>query len=68
VANITLMVAKEVRNFNIIPRIALLKLFKFRKQQFTRSKIDGRSEEKLLNKEMPLLIVDGEMQASVAFN
>ncbi len=44
-ADITLMVAKEVRNFNIIPRIAMLELFKFWQQQFTRSKIGGRSKK-----------------------
>jgi malate dehydrogenase (oxaloacetate-decarboxylating)(NADP+) len=66
-AEITLMVAKEVRNFNIIPRIAMLSYSNFGSSNSPEAKLVAQAR-KLVKKEMPNLIVDGEMQASVAFN
>jgi malate dehydrogenase (oxaloacetate-decarboxylating)(NADP+) len=66
-ADITLMVAKEVRNFNIIPRIAMLSYSNFGSSNSPEAKLVAKAR-KIVKSKMPSLIVDGEMQASVAFN
>jgi len=66
-AEITLLVAEEVRNFNIIPRVAMLSYSNFGSSDSPEAKLvaDARA---LVKQKMPHLLVDGEMQASVAFN
>ncbi|MDZ4810632.1 MAG: NADP-dependent malic enzyme [Bacteroidota bacterium] len=66
-AEITLMVAKEVRNFNIIPRIAMLSYSNFGSSNSPEAQLVARAR-KIVKEKMPTLLVDGEMQASVAFN
>ena len=66
-ADITLMVAKEVRNFNITPRIAMLSYSNFGSSNSREAKLVAEAR-KIVKLRMPNLIVDGEMQASVAFN
>ena len=66
-AEITLLVAREVRHFNIIPRIAMLSYSNFGSSNSPEAKLVAEAR-KLVKKKMPSLIVDGEMQASVAFN
>ncbi|MGZ3838740.1 MAG: NADP-dependent malic enzyme [Flavisolibacter sp.] len=66
-AEITLMVAREVRHFNIIPRIAMLSYSNFGSSNSPEARLVARARD-LVKKEMPHLMVDGEMQASVAFN
>ncbi|MDB5206213.1 MAG: NADP-dependent malic enzyme [Flavisolibacter sp.] len=66
-AEITLLVAKEVRNFNIIPRIAMLSYSNFGSSNSAEAKMVAKARD-IVKREMPNLIVDGEMQASVAFN
>ncbi|HEU0064813.1 MAG TPA: NADP-dependent malic enzyme [Flavisolibacter sp.] len=66
-AEITLLTAREVRNFNIIPRIAMLSYSNFGSSNSPEAKLVAEAR-KIVKKEMPNLIVDGEMQASVAFN
>lgn len=66
-AEITLLVAREVRHFNIIPRIAMLSYSNFGSSNSAEAKLVADAR-KLVKKKMPSLIVDGEMQASVAFN
>lgn len=66
-AEITLMVAEEVRNFNIIPRIAMLSYSNFGSSTSEESHLVADAY-KLVKEMMPELIVDGEMQASLAFN
>src|SRR5687768_7524286 len=66
-ADITLMVAKEVRQFNIVPRIAMLSYSNFGSSTSPEAKLVADAR-KLVKQKMPNLIVDGEMQASVAFN
>ncbi len=66
-ADITLMVAKEVRNFNLTPRIAMLSYSNFGSSNSPEAKLMSQATE-LVKKIDPTLIVDGEMQASVAFN
>src|SRR5207247_3229566 len=67
VADITLMVAKEIRNFNITPRIALLSYSNFGSSDSPEARLMADAR-KIVKQKMPSLIVDGEMQASVAFN
>jgi malate dehydrogenase (oxaloacetate-decarboxylating)(NADP+) len=66
-ADITLMVAKEVRNFNIIPRIAMLSYSNFGSSNSPEARLVAEAR-KIVKQKMPQLIVDGEMQASVAFS
>lgn len=66
-AEITLLVAREVRNFNIIPRIAMLSYSNFGSSNSPEAKLVGEAR-RLVKEQMPSLIVDGEMQVSMAFN
>ncbi len=66
-AEITLLVAKEVRHFNIIPRIAMLSYSNFGSSNSPEAKLVSEARV-LVKRKMPQLIVDGEMQANVAFN
>ncbi len=66
-SEITLMVAKEVRQFNITPRIAMLSYSNFGSSNSPEAKLVAEARQ-LVKQKMPSLIVDGEMQASVAFN
>jgi malate dehydrogenase (oxaloacetate-decarboxylating)(NADP+) len=66
-AEITLLVAKEVRNFNIIPRIAMLSYSNFGSSNSPEARLVAEAR-KIVKSKMPSLIVDGEMQANVAFN
>lgn len=66
-AEITLMVAKEVRNFNIIPRIALLSYSNFGSSDSPEAKLVANAR-RIVKERMPSLIVDGEMQPSTALN
>jgi malate dehydrogenase (oxaloacetate-decarboxylating)(NADP+) len=66
-AEITLLTAREVRNFNIIPRIAMLSYSNFGSSNSEEAKLVANAR-KIVKQHLPNLIVDGEMQASVAFN
>src|SRR5450432_1407255 len=66
-ADITLLAAKEVRHFNLIPRIAMLSYSNFGSSNSPEARLVAEAR-KIVKKKMPALIVDGEMQASVAFN
>lgn len=66
-ADITLMVAKEVRNFNIVPRVAMLSYSNFGSSNSPEARLVANAR-KIVKEKMPTLLVDGEMQASVAFN
>ncbi|MEJ7766572.1 MAG: NADP-dependent malic enzyme [Chitinophagaceae bacterium] len=66
-ADITLMVAKEVRNFNVTPRIAMLSYSNFGSSNSPEAKLVAEARD-IVKKRNPSLIVDGEMQASLAFN
>jgi malate dehydrogenase (oxaloacetate-decarboxylating)(NADP+) len=66
-SEITLMVAREVRNLNIIPRIAMLSYSNFGSSMSPEAMLVAKARS-LVKEKMPSLIVDGEMQASVAFN
>src|SRR5260221_9063024 len=66
-ADITLMVAKEVRNFNIIPRIAMLIYLNFGSSNSPEASLVAEAR-KMVKYKMPAFIVDGVMQASVDFS
>ena len=66
-ADITLLVAKEVRNLGITPRIAMLSYSNFGSSD-TEEAIKVRTARTIVKQRNPSLIVDGEMQGIVAFN
>jgi malate dehydrogenase (oxaloacetate-decarboxylating)(NADP+) len=66
-AEITLMVAKEVRQFNLVPKIAMLSYSNFGSSNSAEAKLVQRAHEIVKFKE-PSLICDGEMQGILAFN
>lgn len=66
-ADITMMVAKEVRNFNLVPRIAMLSYSNFGSSDSPEARLVAEAT-KILKQRNPSLIVDGEMQGSLAFN
>ncbi|MFZ9386590.1 MAG: NADP-dependent malic enzyme [Chitinophagaceae bacterium] len=66
-AEITLMVAEEVRHFNITPRIAMLSYSNFGSSNSPEAKLVAKAR-RIVKEKMPTLLVDGEMQASMAFN
>lgn len=66
-ADITMMVAKEVRNFNLTPRIAMLSYSNFGSSGSPEARLVAEAT-KILKHRNPSLIVDGEMQGSMAFN
>ncbi|MEY2836553.1 MAG: hypothetical protein RLZZ557_2215 [Bacteroidota bacterium] len=66
-ADITLLVAKEVRNLGITPRIAMLSYSNFGSSD-TPEAITVRNARAIVKQKNPSLIVDGEMQGIIAFN
>jgi malate dehydrogenase (oxaloacetate-decarboxylating)(NADP+) len=66
-AEITLMVAKEVRHFNIVPRIAMLSYSNFGSSNSPEARLVAEAR-RIVKEKMPSLVVDGEMQANIAFN
>jgi len=66
-AEITLLVAKEVRNFNLTPRIAMMSYSNFGSSASPEAQLVAEAR-KLVKERHPSLMVDGEMQANIAFN
>jgi malate dehydrogenase (oxaloacetate-decarboxylating)(NADP+) len=66
-AEITMMVAREVRNFNLTPRIAMLSYSNFGSSGSPEAKLVAQAKD-IVKQKNPYLIIDGEMQASIAFN
>ena len=66
-ADITLLVAKEVKHFGITPSIAMLSYSNFGSSNSAEAKLVATATAIVKQKD-PSLIVDGEMQANVAFN
>lgn len=66
-ADITLLVAKEVRAFGITPRIAMLSYSNFGSSE-TPEAITMREARLKVKQKNPSLIVDGEIQGILAFN
>ncbi len=66
-ADITLLVAKEVKHFGITPCIAMLSYSNFGSSNSPEAKLVASARDIVKQKD-PTLIVDGEVQANVAFN
>ncbi|MFC2116155.1 NADP-dependent malic enzyme [Bacteroidota bacterium] len=63
----TMLVAREVRKFNIVPRIAMLSYSNFGSIR-SGSPSHVREAVEILHRDFPDLIVDGEIQANFAIN
>ena len=59
--------AKEVRNFNLTPRIAMLSYSNFGSSASPEAQLVAKAR-KLVKERNPSLVVDGEMQGIIAFN
>ena len=66
-AEITLLVAKEIKQFNIIPRIAMLSYSNFGSSNSPEAALVRKAREIVKQKE-PTLVCDGEIQGILAFN
>ncbi|HET8572616.1 MAG TPA: NADP-dependent malic enzyme [Edaphocola sp.] len=66
-AEIALLTASEIRQFNIEPQVALLSYSNFGSSH-TPEAIKVAEALKIIRRKAPELIVDGEVQASTAFN
>ncbi len=66
-AEITLLVAKEVKQFNIVPKIAMLSYSNFGSSDSPEA-ILVRQAREIVKQKSPSLICDGEMQGILAFN
>ncbi len=66
-AEITLLVAKEVKQFNIVPHIAMLSYSNFGSSDGEEAKL-VRQARVLVKAKDPELICDGEVQGILAFN
>jgi malate dehydrogenase (oxaloacetate-decarboxylating)(NADP+) len=66
-ADITMLVAKEVRTFNLTPRIAMLSYSNFGSNNSPEARLVAEAT-RILKQRNPSLLVDGEMQASIAFD
>ena len=68
IADITELVEKQVRTFNIEPKIALITYSNFGSVARGESALLMREATRILHERHPDWIVDGEMQAHLAFN
>jgi malate dehydrogenase (oxaloacetate-decarboxylating)(NADP+) len=66
-AEITLLVAKEVRHFNIVPKIAMLSYSNFGSSNSEEANMVRKARE-IVKEKNPSLICDGEIQGMLAFN
>ena len=67
IVDITLLVAKTVKQYKISPKIALLSYSNFGSNE-GEDAIKMREATKILHEKHPGLIVDGELQANFAVN
>jgi malate dehydrogenase (oxaloacetate-decarboxylating)(NADP+) len=68
IADTTLLVANELRKFNMEPRIAVLSYSNFGAFKGKGSPVRAKTAVDILHKSHPELLVDGEMQANYALN
>lgn len=66
-ADITLLTARNVRKFNVTPRIAMLSYSNFGSSQTPEAML-VRDALQMVKEQEPNLVVDGEIQVSMAFN
>ena len=67
IADITMLAAREVRSFNLQPRIALLSYSNFGSSNTPEARMMAEARD-IVKQRDPKLIVDGEIQGIVAFN
>ncbi len=67
IAEITLLVAKEVKHFNIVPKIAMLSYSNFGSSNSREANLMREARE-IVKSKSPNLICDGEIQGILAFN
>ncbi|MBL7765069.1 MAG: NADP-dependent malic enzyme [Chitinophagaceae bacterium] len=65
--DITMLAAEHLRNLNITPRVAMLSYSNFGSSNLSEAKKVKEAVD-LLHTQQPNLIVDGEVQGSIAFN
>jgi malate dehydrogenase (oxaloacetate-decarboxylating)(NADP+) len=66
-ADITMLVVKEVKTFGITPRVAMLSYSNFGSSDGVEAKLVAKATE-IVKQRNPNLIIDGEIQGSLAFN
>jgi malate dehydrogenase (oxaloacetate-decarboxylating)(NADP+) len=66
-ADITMLVAKEVKTLGITPRIAMMSYSNFGSSDGEEAKLVAKATE-IVKQRNPQLIIDGEMQGTLAFN
>ena len=66
-ADITIMVSKEVKNFGITPVVAMISYSNFGSSNSPEAKLVANAREIVKQKD-PSLTVDGEVQVNIAFN
>ncbi|CAN5125528.1 NADP-dependent malic enzyme [soil metagenome] len=66
-ADITILVAKEVRHFGIKPVVAMLSYSNFGSSNSPEANLVAQAREIVKQKD-PTLVIDGELQANLAFN
>jgi malate dehydrogenase (oxaloacetate-decarboxylating)(NADP+) len=66
-ADITLLVSKQVKLFGITPRVAMLSYSNFGSSNGEEAKLVAKATA-IVKEKNPSLIIDGEMQGSLAFN
>lgn len=66
-ADITQLVVKEVKTFGITPRVAMLSYSNFGSSDGVEAKLVAKATE-IVKQRNPNLIIDGEIQGSLAFN
>lgn len=66
-ADITQLVVKEVKTFGITPRVAMLSYSNFGSSDGNEAKLVAKATE-IVKQKNPNLVIDGEVQASIAFN
>jgi malate dehydrogenase (oxaloacetate-decarboxylating)(NADP+) len=65
--DITLLAAEKIKNLNITPRVAMLSYSNFGSSNLSEAK-KVREAVEILHEKHPEIIVDGEIQGSIAFN
>jgi malate dehydrogenase (oxaloacetate-decarboxylating)(NADP+) len=66
-ADITMLVAKEVKTLGVTPKIAMLSYSNFGSSDGVEAKLVAKATE-IVKQRNPQLIIDGEMQGTLAFN
>ena len=66
-ADITMLAAREVRNFNLVPRIAMISYANFGSNNSPEANLVAEAT-RIVKQRNPSLVIDGEMQAWLPFN